>query len=209
MYIFGYLHPPHTHTQSEQQKESICLQLHLQKVLTEGSKQKEQLHSRAAGGAGLGPVSEALDRFWLRIWQGWEDRAKGIHCVPQSTGFWSSFPPNFPGPLQMLTSLMFRHLSYQGHWSLGRDATKKKTLQTHDVLNSWFTKFKYLNFKNSHLFIFFICGTLSYLCNRAEVIIFPSCGPIPSPTPKWTSTASRLARAPWSPGPYQTPFVLL
>lgn len=148
-----FTHP----TQSEQQKKSICLQLHLRKVLTEGIKQNEQLHSRTAGR--LVPVSEVLDWFWLRNLVGvGEDGTKGICCIPQGTGFCSSFPPKFPGSLQMLTSLMFHHLSYQGHWPLGRGLKghyRKKKLQTHDVLSSWFTKFKYLNFKNSHLLLFF------------------------------------------------------
>lgn len=105
-----FTHP----TQSKQQKESICLQLHLRKVLMEGSKQNKQLHSQTAGG--LVPVSEVLNWFWLRNLVGvGEDGTKGIHCVTQSAGFWSSLPPNFPGPLQRLTSSMFRHLSYQGH----------------------------------------------------------------------------------------------
>lgn len=58
-------------------------------------------------------------------------------------------------------------------FSTGCEGNNTKALQTREIPNCWFTKFKHLNFKNSYLL--FICGTVSYFCNRAEAIAFSEC----------------------------------
>lgn len=154
-------------------------------MLTEGIKQNKQLYSQTA--RPLTPVSEVRGCFWLRNLVGaGEEGTKGICCTPQGTDFWSSFSPyTFLDPLQMFTFLTFLPLLPVAlTFSTGCEGNDTKALQTRDIPNCWFTKFKHLNFKNSYLL--FICGTVSYLCNRAEALLFPSVV-LTSPIPNWTS----------------------
>lgn len=155
-------------------------------MLTEGIKQNKQLYSQTA--QRLTPVSEVRGCFWLRNLVGaGEEGTKGICCTPQGTDFWSSFIPyTFLDPLQMFPFLTFLPLLPVAlTFSTGCEGNDTKALQTRNIPNCWFTKFKHLNFKNSYLL--FICGTVSYLCNRAEALLFPSVV-LTAPIPNWTST---------------------
>lgn len=158
MYILGYLHTPH---RAHNRRKAFvchcicgtCWRRALSKTNSCIAKQHGQLAS----------VSEVRGCFWLRNLVGaGEEGTKGIRCTLQGADFWSSFSPHFPGPPpDVHFSDIFTTSPASGtdlqHGVCEGNGTK--ALQTRDIPNCRFTKFKHLNFKNSYLL--FICGTVS------------------------------------------------
>lgn len=158
MYILGYLYTPHR--ANNRRKTFVCHCI----CGTCWWRALSKTNSCTAKQHGLAPVSEVRGLFLVEE-SGRGGRGRNKRYSLYTAGRWLLvlFLPTFSWTpsrysftfLTFLPLLLPVALTF----STGCEGNDTKALQTRNIPNCWFTKFKHLNFKNSYLL--FICGTVS------------------------------------------------